>query len=59
MVDEVHERTDAASRAFNRHIEQFQEGVDYFRVPYPVWSQIVVVKNVHHQPAGTEATASC
>jgi hypothetical protein len=24
---------------FDRTIEQFQEGVDYLRVPYPVWSQ--------------------
>jgi hypothetical protein len=24
---------------FDRTIEQFREGVDVFRVPYPVWSQ--------------------
>jgi hypothetical protein len=39
VVDEVHGRTDVASRVFDRTIEQFQEGIDYFRVPYLVWSQ--------------------
>src|SRR5690242_2740583 len=41
VIEKVHGTTDAASRAFERHRDEFKEGVDYFRVPYVVWSQWV------------------